>query len=71
MTNKQDIRMIDGNKILRLGLKEGKFNTIAGFIEHKLQKIPKKGEQIKLKHAIIQIDRVTSRGIKSVKIIKR
>jgi Mg2+/Co2+ transporter CorB len=58
------------NKILHLGLKEGDFNTIAGFIEHKLQRIPKKGERIKLKNVIIEVDKVTKKGIKSVKIIK-
>ena len=30
------------NKILHLGLKGENFNTIAGFVEHKLQKIPRK-----------------------------
>jgi CBS domain containing-hemolysin-like protein len=58
------------NKILKLGIKESKFDTIAGFIEHKLQKIPKIGEEIKLKKFTIIIDRVTPQGIKRVKIIK-
>jgi CBS domain containing-hemolysin-like protein len=58
------------NKILQLGLKEGRFNTLAGFIEHKLQRIPKKGEKIRLKNVTIEVDRVTKQGIKSVKIIK-
>ena len=58
------------NEILHLGLKEGRFDTIAGFIEHKLQRIPKKGEKIKLKNITIEIDEATNQGIKSVKIIK-
>jgi len=58
------------NRILHLGLKKGKFNTIAGFIESKLQRIPKKGEELKLKSVTIVVDEVTERGIKSVKIIK-
>jgi len=58
------------NEVLQLGLKEGRFDTMAGFIEHKLQRIPKKGEKIKLKNIIIEVDEVTKQGIKSVKIIK-
>ena len=58
------------NEVLHLGIKEGRFDTIAGFIEHKLQRIPKKGEKIKLKNITIEIDEVTKQGIKSVKIIK-
>ncbi|MCD6229617.1 MAG: HlyC/CorC family transporter [Candidatus Diapherotrites archaeon] len=58
------------NKVLNLGLKEGHFDTIAGFIEHKLQKIPKKGEKIILKKFTIEVDEVTDQGIAIVNIIK-
>ena len=58
------------NKMLHLGLKGEHFNTIGGFVEHKLRKIPKKGEKIKLKNVIIEVDKVTKQGIESVKIIK-
>ncbi len=58
------------NKLLNLGLKGEQFHTIAGFIEHKLEKIPKKGEKIKLKNVIIEVDKVGKQGIKSVKVIK-
>ena len=58
------------NKILHLGLKKQHFETIAGFIEHKLQRIPKKGEKIHLKKVTIEVDKVTKQGIKSVKIIR-
>jgi len=58
------------NKILHLGLQEKPFDTIAGFVEHKLQKIPKEGEKIKLKNVTIVVDKVTQQRIKSVKIIK-
>lgn len=58
------------NKILHLGLKSEHYNTLAGFIEHKLQKIPKKGDKIKLKSVTIEVSKVTAQGIKSVKIIK-
>jgi len=58
------------NKILHLGLKEKHFNTIAGFIEHRLQRIPKEQEKIELKNVTIEVDKVTKQGIKSVKIIR-
>ena len=58
------------NKVLHLGLKVKHFDTIAGFVEHKLKRIPKKGEKIKLKNVIIQVDSVTKQGIGRVKIIK-
>jgi Mg2+/Co2+ transporter CorB len=58
------------NKILHLGLKGKDFNTIAGFVESRLQRIPKKGEKIKLRNVTIEIDEATKQGIKSVKIIK-
>ena len=59
------------NKILHLGIKAEHFDTLAGFIEHKLQKIPKKGEKIRLRNITIEIDKVTEQGIKSVKINKK
>ncbi|MBU2576650.1 MAG: hemolysin family protein [Nanoarchaeota archaeon] len=59
------------NRILKLGLRGQQFNTIAGYIEHRLQRIPKQGERIKLKNAIIEVGEVTPQGIKNVKIIKK
>ena len=58
------------NKMLRLDINADRFGTLAGFIEHKLQKIPKKGERIQLKNAIIEIEDVTNRKIKSVKVMR-
>jgi len=61
----------DINKILQLGIRGEYFNTLAGFIQHKLQRIPIKGEKIKLKNATIEVDRVTNQRVKSVKITKK
>ena len=59
------------NKFLKLGIKDGpEFTTLAGYIEKKLERIPKKGEKIKLKKTTITVDKVTARGIVSVKIKK-
>ena len=58
------------NGLVHLGLKKGNFETLAGFIEHRLKRIPKKGEKIKLKKVTIQVDKVDKKEIKSVKILK-
>jgi len=59
------------NKALNLGIKPGQFNTIAGYIQDRLQRIPHVGEKIKLRNATIEIIETTKQGIKSVKIIKK
>jgi magnesium and cobalt transporter len=58
-------------KELGIGLKEKHFNTIAGFIEHKLGKIPKKGEKIELAKVSIIIESATKQRIEKVRIIKK
>lgn len=60
----------EANRTLKLELPHGNFNTLAGFIQHKLERMPKKGEVIKLKKVTIIIEKVTRQQIKSVKIIK-
>ena len=75
---KRDIITIDAktpiddlNKVLNLGIKNDHFNTIGGFIQDELQRIPNAGEQIKLRNAVLEISQVTKQGIKKVKIIKK
>ncbi|MCK4589070.1 MAG: HlyC/CorC family transporter [Nanoarchaeota archaeon] len=58
------------NRTLHLDLEEKHFDTIAGFVEGRLKKIPKKGEEVKLKKMTIVVDKVSKQGIKSVKIIR-
>ncbi len=58
------------NRILKLELPKGNFNTLAGFIQSRMQKIPEKGEQIKLKKVVIEIEKVDRQKIKTVKITK-
>lgn len=60
----------DISKLIDLGFREKHFTTIAGFIEHKLRRIPQKGEKIMLKKVSIEISEVTGRGIKEVIIRK-
>ena len=61
----------DLNRTLKLGIKPGQFNTIAGYIQDRLQRIPHHGEKIKLRNAIIEVGEVTRQGVKTVKIIKK
>lgn len=61
----------DLNKVLNLGIESEQYNTLAGFIEHKLQRIPRVGEKIKVKSATLEISEATKQGIKKVKIIKK
>lgn len=57
-------------KVLHLSFDGKRMGTIAGFIIRKLERIPRKGERIKLKNVTIEIDKVTKQGIKSVKIYR-
>jgi len=61
----------DLNKVLNLGLKSEQFNTIAGYIQERLQRIPNVGEKIKLRNAIIEVVETTKQGVKTVKVIRR
>lgn len=58
------------NEMLHLGLKKEQFNTIAGFIVHRLQRIPKKGATLKLKNVTIEVIEATKQKIKTVMITK-
>ena len=58
-------------KILGVVLKEKHFNTLAGFIEHKLGRIPKKGEKIDLAKVSIIVEKATKQRVEKVKIIRK
>ena len=58
------------NKVLHLGFEDEHFRTFAGFIEHKFQKIPRKGEKLRLKNIVLEIAEANQRGIKSVLVRK-
>jgi len=72
------ITLVDGrtpideiNKNLNLNIKESDhYNTVAGYVEHKLQKIPQKGEFIKFKKYILIVHKVTQQGIKTLEVKK-
>jgi putative hemolysin len=58
------------NKLLKLNLKSGTSNTLGGFIQDRLERIPKKGEKIKFRKLTFIIEKVTKKGIEVVKIKK-
>jgi putative hemolysin len=58
------------NEKMGLGLPEGNYDTVAGFILHLLGRIPKQGEQIKYKDLKIAITRVTGVKIDEVLVTK-
>jgi putative hemolysin len=60
----------DINNMLHLGLRVKQFDTIAGYLERKLGKIPKKGEKIKLKKVIITVHNIRENKIESFNIRK-
>jgi len=61
----------EAKKLLGIGIREKHFNTLAGFIEHKLGRIPKPGEKIELKKVTIVVEKADKQRIKKVKIIKK
>ena len=58
------------NSVLHLNLPKERFNTIAGFVENKLEKIPKKGDKIKIKRAMFIVDKATKQTVQKVRLVK-
>jgi len=65
---KTDIELV--NKRLKLNIKETKdFDTLSGYILHKLGKVPKEGDSIKLNKCTISIKEVIKNRIEKVEIL--
>lgn len=58
------------SKILELTLPKTESNTIAGYIEENLKRIPEKGEKLEINNLSIEILNATSKKISKVKIKK-
>ncbi len=54
------------NDVLHLGLRDAHFNTLAGMIQHKLGRIPKKGDVVKLKKVKLKVAAATPNKIKKI-----
>lgn len=61
----------DLNRALKLGIRSEQFNTIAGYIQERLHRIPQVGEKIRLKNAIIEVVETTKQGVKTVRVIRK
>jgi len=74
----KNVFLVDGRtdvehieKTIGIKIDEEHFNTIAGFVEHKLGRIPKKGEKIDLGKIMIIIEKANKQRIEKIKIIKK
>ncbi len=67
---KAKIPLEELNKLLRVKLESETSNTLGGFIQDRLERIPKKGEKIKFRKLTFIIEKVTKKGIEVVKIKK-
>lgn len=56
------------NEAFGIKLKADRFNTLAGYIEEELQRIPRKGEKIKIKDITLVIDSVTKQRVRRVRV---
>jgi putative hemolysin len=61
------MRVEEANEAMELGLPEGNYKTVAGFILHHLQRIPKHGESLRYKDLKIIITRM--HGVKIEEIL--
>jgi putative hemolysin len=64
------MRIEEVNEEMGLGLPEGDYETVAGFILHLLHRIPKQGEQIKYKDLKIVITKMSAVKIDEVLVTK-
>ncbi len=60
----------EANEEMRLGLPEGDYETVAGFVLHLLGRIPKQGEQLKYKGLKIVITRMQGLKIEEVLVTR-
>ncbi|MEX0621428.1 MAG: hemolysin family protein [Candidatus Woykebacteria bacterium] len=63
-------RVADLEKFLHVNLKGEGFTTLAGLIQTQIGRIPKKGEQIRLKHFEIEVEDADERSIHKVRLYR-
>lgn len=66
---KADVERVE--EILGVKLNEKHFNTFGGFIEHKLGRIPRKGEKIDLGKLVLIIEKANKQRIEKVRIVRK
>lgn len=65
-----NMRIEDANNEMELGLPEGEYETVAGFIYSRLGRVPKENEQIKYRSLKIAIKRMSGVKIERILITK-
>jgi len=64
------MRVEQVNEELKLGLPEGEYKTVAGFVLHHLQRIPRQGENLRYKNLKIIITKMHGVKIEEVLVTK-
>ncbi|MBI2850490.1 MAG: HlyC/CorC family transporter [Chloroflexi bacterium] len=64
------MRVEEVNEEMSLGLPEGDYETVAGFILHLLHRIPKQGEQIKWRNLKLVITKMSGLKIEEIMVTK-
>ena len=67
---KAKIPLEELNKILGTKINSETSNTLGGFIQDRLERIPKNGEKIKYRKLTFVVEKVSNKGIELVKIFK-
>ncbi|MDD5083302.1 MAG: hemolysin family protein, partial [Dehalococcoidales bacterium] len=64
------MRIDEANEQLELGIPEGEYETLAGFVLHRLGHIPKQGEQLRYRDLKIVVTQMRSKKIEEVLITR-
>jgi putative hemolysin len=64
------MKVEDANEEMKLGIPEGDYKTVAGFVLHLLQHIPRQGENLKYKNLKIFITRMQGVKIEEIMVMK-
>jgi CBS domain containing-hemolysin-like protein len=68
--SKAKIPLEELNRIFDIKIIAEDANTLGGYIQEKLERIPKKGEKVKYRKFVFEVEKVGKRGIDLVKIIR-
>jgi putative hemolysin len=64
------MRVEDANNEMELGLPEGEYETVAGFVLHLLRRIPKQDEHLKYRDSKIVITKMRGAKIEEILLTK-
>ncbi len=64
------MRLTEANEEMGLGLPEGDYETVAGFVLSLIGRIPRQGEQIKYKNLKIVITKMNAVKVEEILVVK-